>query len=128
MGIPLDEQVRILQNVTNNMPYAWSDFHLESPDSGAEFYKVYSVPVGWDVTLDLDTCDFVATEPQYYVNPDEVFVDGVVFRVNNIDSGTGEGDFTITKEPTYIIPEPASLAALLGGLTGLAVFFKRRKV
>lgn len=31
------DQVRLLENVTNNTYGAWSDFHLQSPDGSAEF-------------------------------------------------------------------------------------------
>lgn len=123
--------VRVLQNVTNDTACSWSEFHLEalpSPDSPADFYKVWSPPTGWDAALNFEFCDFDATAPQYYINPGEVFVDGVVIEVwGDIDEGTGEGSFTITKQPTCVIPEAGSLAALLGGVAGLAVFFKRRR-
>lgn len=76
--------------------------------------------------MNLDTADFYSTAPAYNIPVGNVYTDGVVFWVNTIDAN-GDGDFVINKWPSFPVPEPSSMLAVLGGMTGLWACIRRRK-
>lgn len=116
-------QVILYQNVTNLTECSWSEFNLDL--DGAYFGQVDGAVNNWSV-VQTDFNVFYYADPGPFVDPGEVFHDGIT--IFDIDNWTPDpvADFVISKNPTCI-PEPGSMAALLGGMVGLIPFIKRRR-
>ena len=117
-------QVILYQNVTNLTECSWSEFNLDL--DGAYFGPVDGAVNNWSV-VQTDFKVHYYADPGPLVDPGEVFRDGItIFDPDNWMDPDPDADFVLTKYPECV-PEPGSMAALFGGLVGLAAFVKRRK-
>ncbi len=127
--------VRVQQYVLNHTGVPWSGFDMwtenldpdPDPARNPTFYNMYSYePSDWWVDMYPMYCTFYA-DPDYpsYVAHGETFFD--MLKVNSdFDPATGDGGFHLYKQPVPV-PEPASLAAMLGCTAGLLAYVRRRK-
>ena len=114
-------QVILYQNVTNLTECSWSEFNLDL--DGAFFGQVDGAVNNWNVDQSQFNILYYADPESELVDPGDIFHDGItVFD----PQGSPTADFVITKYPTCI-PEPGTLAVLLGGMVGLVPFIKRRR-
>ena len=108
-------QVILYQDVTNLTNCSWSEFNLDL--DGAYFGGVDGAVNNWGLTL-TDYNILYYADPDPFVNPGEVFRDGItVFDLDQFPADP-TADFVITKYPTCI-PEPGTCVVLMGGLDKL---------
>ena len=129
-------QVRIEQTVLNMTGRAWNGFWLDTqnltpdpnPTRNPTFYTVYQwIPYDWDAYIwpggMHETYDAMDPDLGPFVYHGESFFD-VVKVYSDVDFGTGDGGFYLYK---IAVPEPGSMAAVVGCMAGLVVYMRRRK-
>jgi len=126
-------EVRVEQTVLNHTGGRWSGFNLKTanlvpdpnPARNPTFYNMYSYePADWWLDQYPMFCTYYPENPLVgpFVENNGTFYD--VLKVNSDYNPAGDGGFYLYK---WAVPEPGSMAAVVGCMAGLLVYIRKRK-